>query len=199
MSTIELRDFTGPSVRPWLDELARLRIAVFREWPYLYDGDVAYEKPYLAAYAASPRSLFVLALLDGRVVGASTGIPLADEGETFQRPFLDRGIAPASVFYFGESVLLPEHRGRGVGGRFFDHREAYARSLRGVRRCAFCAVERPADHPCRPTGFVPLDTFWRRRGYTKRPDLTTQLAWRELGEAGETLKPMTFWTRPLDG
>jgi hypothetical protein len=27
-----------------LDDLARLRIAVFADWPYLYEGDAAYER-----------------------------------------------------------------------------------------------------------------------------------------------------------
>jgi hypothetical protein len=67
--------FTGAEVEPWLHAVAALRIAVFREWPYLYDGDLDYEARYLATYAASAASLFVLAFEHDKVVGASTGIP----------------------------------------------------------------------------------------------------------------------------
>ena len=41
---IATRILTGDAVAGALDDLARLRIAVFRDWPYLYDGDVAYER-----------------------------------------------------------------------------------------------------------------------------------------------------------
>ena len=34
---------TGAAIDPVLDEVARLRITVFAEFPYLYDGDVEYD------------------------------------------------------------------------------------------------------------------------------------------------------------
>ena len=43
--------FRGPEITPWLDDVARLRLAVFRDWPYLYEGDADYERDYLGAYA----------------------------------------------------------------------------------------------------------------------------------------------------
>lgn len=54
-----------------------------------------------------------------RVVGAATGIPMADETKEFKQPFIDQGYNPETIFYFGESVLLPEYRWKDVG----DHRE----------------------------------------------------------------------------
>ncbi len=39
------------------------------------------------------------------------------------------GYDPAEVFYLGESVLLSEYCGRGIGVRFFEQREAHARAL----------------------------------------------------------------------
>lgn len=190
---------TGTAIGPYLSEVARLRIAVFREWPYLYDGDMDYEKHYLATYSASPESLFVLVRDGGRIVGASTGLPMADETDAFKRPFIDLGYDPQRIFYFGESVLLPEYRGRGLGVRFFAEREGYARELGRFTHTAFCAVERPADHPRRPAGHVPLDAFWGRRGYSKHPELATTYTWKDLDEPDQTPKPMTFWLKPLGG
>lgn len=197
MADTTIRRLTGSAVLPFLEDLARLRIAVFREWPYLYDGDMAYEKTYLETYARSPESLFVLALDGDRVIGASTGLPMADETDDFKRPFKAHGYDPRRIFYFGESVLLPEYRGRGLGVRFFEEREAYARSLGRFGWTCFCAVERPADHPRRPAQYVPLDAFWRRRGYEKRPELATTYTWKDLDEESQSPKPMTFWLKRL--
>lgn len=195
---IEVVTCSGEAVAPCLGDLARLRIAVFREYPYLYEGDAQYEQRYLAAYARSPRSVFVLALDGGRVVGASTGLPLADDGEAFHRPFLERGLPLSEVFYFGESVLLPEYRGQGLGHRFFDEREAHAQRLGGFRVTAFCAVERADGDPRRPAGYRPNDVFWRKRGYVRQEDMFCALDWKEAGDDAPTTHPLRFWLRPLD-
>src|SRR3989339_171502 len=103
---ISLESLSGAPMLPHLDDVAKLRITVFRDWPYLYEGDVGYEREYLAAYAQSADSVVVLARDGDAVVGASTGIPLAQDSAEFQAPFLARGIEVAKVFYCGESVLL---------------------------------------------------------------------------------------------
>ena len=189
--------FRGPQITPWLDDVARLRLSVFKAWPYLYEGDAAYERDYLAAYADSKDSLFVLAFVDGQVVGASTGLPLSDETPAFRKPFLDQQIPVESVFYFGESVLLPEYRGRGVGHAFFDQREAHARALGRFQWTAFCAVDRDDGDPRRPFDHRPNDAFWHKRGYQRRPGMTMHLPWEETGQ-GEVIHPLTFWLRSLE-
>jgi GNAT superfamily N-acetyltransferase len=194
---IVLREVAGPEVGPWLTEVARLRMAVFREFPYLYDGDLDYEREYLATYARSPESLFVLAIDGGRVVGASTAVPLADEVDAFRRPFRDAGIDEGEVFYFGESVLLREYRGRGLGGRFFDAREARARELGRFRWTAFCAVVRADDDPRRPEGHRGNETLWTRRGYARRDDMRARLEWQEIGAEAPVMHELAFWLRPL--
>lgn len=193
---VALEVLSGAGIRPHLDDLARLRIAVFRDWPYLYQGDVAYERDYLATYAQAPDSVVVLARDGDAVVGASTGLPLAREGEAFQAPFHARGIDPARVFYCGESVLLPDYRGRGIGHAFFDAREAHARALGGFRWTAFAAVDRDRDDPRRPAEHRGNEAFWGKRGYLPQADMRLRLPWNEVG-VGEVEHTLTFWLRPL--
>ncbi|MES2470320.1 MAG: GNAT family N-acetyltransferase [Verrucomicrobiota bacterium] len=186
----------GAAIGPFIPDAARLRIAVFREWPYLYEGDDAYEREYLRTYRDNPDSLFVIARAGGEVIGLSTGIPLQAETEEVKGPFLAAGIDPATVFYFGESMLLPDWRGRGLGVKFFEERKRYARSLPGIRHAAFCAVDRPADHPARPADYVPLDSFWVHRGFAKTA-LRTGFTWKEIGEVEASPKQLTFWMKAL--
>lgn len=188
----------GAEIAPRLEEVARLRIAVFREFPYLYDGDFDYEARYLRAYVDTPDSICVLALDGDRVVGASTGLPLADGDESFQAPFVERAIPVDEVFYCAESVVLPDYRGRGLGHRFFDAREAHARALGRFRWSAFASVDRAADDPRRPPGARDHDAFWTRRGYARQPGMTMRLAWKELGDMEESDKLLTYWLRPLE-
>jgi GNAT superfamily N-acetyltransferase len=188
---------TGPALDAALDDVARLRIAVFRAWPYLYDGDIVYERAYLEPYRTSPGAIVVGAFDGGTLVGAATGTPMEDHAEDFGAALAGTGIALTRIFYCAESVLLPAYRGRGLGHRFFDAREAHARSL-GRSHCAFCSVVRPADHPSRPQGYGPLDAFWRKRGYETLPGAIAHFGWKDIDRAEETRKPLQFWMRQLD-
>ncbi len=191
-----VRALTGQALPAALDDVARLRIAVFREWPYLYDGDLDYERIYLQSYRDSHRAIVVGAFDGDRLVGAATGAPLADHAEDFAAAFDDAGLDLSQIFYCAESVLLPDYRGQGVGHAFFDLREDHARDL-GFAKCAFCGVQRPADHPMRPANYRPLDVFWHARGYAPLPGVIAHFSWTDLGEDSETRKPLQFWIREL--
>lgn len=187
------------AIAPLLPALSRLRFAVFREWPYLYDGDAVQEAEYLSDYARSPGAALVVALdAAGAPVGASTCQPLAEALPEIREPCARAGLDPARVCYFGESVLLPEWRGQGLGGAFFAAREAHARRL-GLPAAAFCAVVRNPNDPRMPPDYRPLHGFWRRRGFAPRPEIACIIRWREVGDDRETPHSLSFWVKdPLD-
>ncbi|MCS6891118.1 MAG: GNAT family N-acetyltransferase [Rhodovarius sp.] len=197
MSGIEIRTASGEALLPYLPSLAELRIEVFAEWPYLYEGDVGYEERYLRHYAESPGAAVVLALAGDRVVGAATCQPMSEAAPAVREAIAAAGLDPARFCYFGESVLRRPFRGRGIGVRFFAEREAHARAL-GLTHAAFCAVQRQADDPRRPPDYRPLDAFWMRRGYTPRPDITCRFDWAEPGSGGREIPhTLSFWVRAL--
>lgn len=192
---VKTRTLTGDDLEAALPALAALRIEVFRAFPYLYSGSEAYEESYLRDFAAAKDSFIIATETDeGRIVGCATGSALTGHHGEFAAPLADAGYDLGSTFYFGESVLLPDYRGHGLGHAFFDAREAHAQS-RGYARTCFCAVERPKDHPDRPAGYSPLDAFWQKRGYRKLPGLVTTFNWpTRPGGPGED-HPMGYWMR----
>lgn len=193
---LRVEPLTGEALAAALPALAELRVEVFRAFPYLYAGDPDYERRYLSAYAASPGAIVVGAFNGECLIGAATAAPMEDHAAEFARPLAERGHRLGEIFYLGESVLLPEYRGRGLGHAFFDEREAHGRAL-DRRLACFCAVIRPDDHPARPADYRPLDPFWEKRGYRKVEGLTASFPWRDLGDSIETAKPMQFWMRAL--
>ena len=193
---LRLQNFHGAELAPHLDALGELRIAVFHEYPYLYAGTLEHERDYLGTYLKSSGSLVVLVFDEDRVVGATTCLPMLDEGPEFQAAFVKAGYDLATICYFGESILLPSYRGQGIGKEFFVRREAHVRAL-GMKLSTFCAVDRPAEHPLRPQGYRELDEFWRGQGYVRHPELQATFVWKEIGEETESPKRLTFWMKEV--
>lgn len=194
--SLSIQQYGADEARHYLSDLARLRIAVFREYPYLYDGTQEYEEKYLQTVLSAPQSVVVIVRDGEQVVGASTALPMQYETANVQAPWREAGIAIEEIFYYGESVLLPAYRGAGLGVRFFEEREAWARRQGGYRLATFCAVVRPSDHPRRPADYLPLDRFWQKRGF-EPTDRYCYMSWQDLDEEQESRKRLRFWQKEL--
>lgn len=194
---LEVKSLTGADLVAALPELARLRMIVFRDWPYLYDGTLEYEQTYLDKFAAAKGAVCIAAYDDDKVVGASTGAPMIEHADEFAEPFKQAGHDIGKIFYCGESVLLTSHRGHGLGHAFFDGREAQARKLGGFTHSTFCRVVRPDDHPLQPADYRPLDGFWKKRGYEPVPGIVATYSWKDIDQDHETVHPMQFWMKAL--
>ncbi len=193
---IRVERLTGAALTNALPDVARLRIEVFRDWPYLYDGDMVYEEAYLQTYRDTDDAILVAAYDGDQLVGASTGSPLADHADDFGAAFDAVTQDISEVFYCAESVLLPAFRGQGIGHQFFDLREAHARKL-GARFCAFCAVQRPATHSLKPQDYRPLDLFWRKRGYAPLDGVVAKFVWKDIDQPQDSKHHLQFWMRVL--
>jgi len=194
-SDIEFRLLKGSDISKYKSELASIRIEIFRDFPYLYEGDLEYEEKYVKVYERSKESLVVLAVHEGRVVGATTALPLRDETDYLKKPLVENNFSIDNIFYFGESILKNQYRGLGVGKKFFEFRERHAMSFKKYSTTCFCAVTRPENHPSKPSTYAPLDNFWINMGYKKDPRLIASFPWKDIGDAIETEKPMTYWLK----
>jgi GNAT superfamily N-acetyltransferase len=195
--TITVTSLTGEDIKSVLPDLARLRIIVFRDWPYLYDGTLEYEEEYLAKFAKAKGAVCVIARDGDLIVGASTGAPMVEHADEFGEPFKKAGYDLSKIFYCGESVLLTSHRGHGLGHSFFEHREAQAYKLGGFTHSTFCRVVRPDNHPLKPKDYRPLDGFWSKRGYAPVQGLVATYKWQDIDQKEETVHDMQFWMKKL--
>lgn len=193
---IDIRVLTGAELEQALPDLAALRIRVFRDWPYLYDGDMAYELSYLEPFRSSPRAVIIGAFEGDQLIGAATGAPLSEHADGFAQAFQNSPLAQETVFYCAESVLLPEYRGQGIGHRFFDLREAHATRL-GFEKIVFCGVLRPQSHPLKPRDARSLEPFWRSRGYQPLNGVVARFEWKDIDHPEADEKRLQFWIRDL--
>ncbi len=194
---VRLEIFTGSGMARLLPALADLRTEVFRDWPYLYDGDPAYEQEYLKVYADNDRAMLALAFDNDKIIGASTCLPMIGAAPEIRAPLEAKGLDPNQYFYFGESVLLRAYRGHGLGVRFFNAREAHAIADNVCDNALFYAVRREPGHAARPVDAKPLDTFWRNRGFRPLPGVSCDMSWRELGMTSQISHTLDAWCKPL--
>ena len=56
---------------------------------------------------------------------------------------------------------------------------------------------RPDSHPLRPATYRTNDAFWLGRGYAPLPGMMAEFSWKDVGDTGESVKPLQFWMRKL--
>lgn len=195
---ISYKSLSGFQISDWILEIAKLRITVFREWPYLYDGNTEYEEKYLARYVNAKKSFIIIAIDNNNVVGASSCIWLPEESDQeIKKPFIDKKYNIKEVVYFGESLLLSQYRGFGIGSHFMKAREEFARDICKAKYASFCSVLRPDDHYLKPKTYVPLYDFWQKRSFTRQEDMFCNFSWQDIDEKEESHKKLQFWIKKI--
>src|SRR3979409_2340841 len=96
---LDVKSLVGEEMKAVLPALARLRMVVFRDWPYLYDGTLEYEETYLAKLAAAPRGPGLIPRTGGEVGAASTAAPMIEHADEFAEPFEKAGFDLDKIFY----------------------------------------------------------------------------------------------------
>ncbi|MBK1694458.1 GNAT family N-acetyltransferase [Chromatium weissei] len=182
----------GCDISSEIDLLGRFRIANFREYPYLYDGCLEYEKVYLARYSRCAESILALIKDEQGIVGVCTAIPLKDDDLEFQQPFLNDQLN--DIFYIGEILLRPNARNRGLGSQLLST-VLNIIDAEGYSKTALCAVDRGKNHPERPEHYWSPDLLWKKFGFVKDETRIAYYHWKDIGNQNETEKPMIFWMR----
>ncbi len=185
MTEIHIRPFTGDKIKIYLHSLAKLMTEVFKEYPYMREANLAQQTEYIKKAASTKESIAVLIFDNTTLVGASLGLPLASESKEIQQPFTEQGLSVNGVFFFSASLLLKPYRRRGIGHHFFDVRETHVQHHKKFTHISFCVPELPENDPLRPEDYLPLEDFWRKRGYVHSPEMQCEAHGKQ----------MTFWLK----
>ncbi len=191
-----IRLLKGKEIQRHLPNVANLRLRVFKEYPYLLDGDLKEALEYLSLYATAKSSLLVTATSNNELVGTVAGVPLNATAAIIQKTFVDNHQNLEQWFYIDEIVIAPQWRNRGLSRVFLHALEDHAKES-GYRFTTFCVIRRPPTHPLRPRGFVPLNESFAESGYERLPDLALELNWVDIGDGRPSAKKMDFWYKDL--
>jgi hypothetical protein len=197
MTEIHIRPFTGDKIKNYLHSLAKLMTEVFKEYPYMREANLAQQTEYIKKAASTKESIAVLIFDNTTLVGASLGLPLSSESKEIQQPFAELGLSVSDVFFFSASQLLKPYRRRGIGHHFFDVRETHVQHHKKFSHISFCVPEMVENDPLRPDDYLPLENFWRKRGYVHHPEMQCNLLWTPIQADGPHEKRMTFWLKKV--
>jgi hypothetical protein len=197
LTDIHVRSFTGLGLRPYIHSVAKLRLEVFKEYPYFKDPDLTQEMHYLRKIASCREAIGVLIFDGTTLVGVSIGYPLDAAEPALLGPWKGHTQEINGYFYFENSSLLKRYRGRGIGHHFFDAKEAHVAHHKKYKHICFCIPDSLESDLNRSSDFLlPID-FWRKRGYIHHPEMKGMLAWKKIGEAHPKEHRMSFWVKDL--
>ena len=193
--SVKIETLRGREIIPYIHKIAALRIAIFREYPYLYEGDMSYEERYLLMYSRTDDAMLVIVEDNHEVVGAITGLPLTESMEEIKGLFIEKNIPAERIFYLGEIMLLREFRSKNIGYMLYQQFERAVKELKFYEKIALCEVVRTKNDLRKPGDYKSLNSFWNRQGYVKHPNLVADFSWKEIGTIEETKHPMVFWIK----
>ena len=192
---ISIKTFTGKDIAPHLAALGNFRIDIFREFPYVYDGDMEYEIKYLSRYAQCDNSVLLIGKDTRGVACACTGIPLQHELAEFQAPFLQRGLDLADKFYLGEIMIRSDLRGQGMGSRLMTQALTTIAASKRYRQVLLCTVIRDPNHALRPRDYRTTYNLWTKFGFERLEGFDVEFSWKDIGDQIETKKNMATWIK----
>ena len=193
--TIEV--LKGKEVIPYLEKLAGLRIAFYRNYPYLYEGNLSDEMAYLSMYSNSENSLLAIAKKEEEIVGIASGLPMLESKEENKRLYAEKQIPGEHVFYLGEVVLSQEYQNTDVQERIYQQFEKAVIDLQKYHTIAVCEIERDPQDPKKPISTFSSEIQWENRGFFKQPELYTMDAWKDVGDLEKSNHALVFWNKVI--
>lgn len=188
----------GDAIAELIPFIAEQRLAIFKEYPYLYQGNYEGEYMYLAWFASLPHSAVAVAYQNSQPIGFFTGTAFADFAPHFQGSFElfeNAGLDPAIYYYLSEAIVLPEYRNKSLCRHMTQALEQYARARGFSAGCFTC--EQHEHHPLKPAGYKELGPLFAKLGYRKT-ELTIFFAWDTIqldGSIKAASHPLTYWVR----
>lgn len=194
--------YLGTNVLKVVSEVSKFRIFYFKEFPYLYHGNLGYEEAYFREFSVDPLAYVdIVRSSSGELIGIGTGIPLkssADILKDTETLFSEYGLVPSEYFYVGEIIIGHQFREKGLGRNILRRTENFA-IRQGFGKTTFATVVRSPIDPRRPPNYVDPDSLWQAWGYSKS-QLMFYYHWPTLMENGhieDVENEMTFWMKDL--
>ena len=199
---LEYKTFKGKEIIDYIDLVSQFRIENFKEFPYLYKGNMEYEREYLEGFSSNLESRLILVYENKNVIGISTSLPFLSEYDILEDGpslFKSMGKNPRDFFYFGEVIISSNFREKGICKEIFRIQEKIAKQLNYKDIC-FLTVVRDRNDPRMPINYSNPSSIWDSLGYKPIEEKTLNFEWPTIhidGTVKNIENPMKFWLKEL--
>jgi GNAT superfamily N-acetyltransferase len=183
----------GAQIKSIEESFADLRITIFREYPYLYEGDSSTEKQYFAMFGDS--ALCIIAIDGSAIVGIIIGIPLQDAFKRLLEPLTEAPIQ--KMFYLADLLVLKSYRGQRIGHTLYELFEKEVQKTGQFTTIIIREIFKSHDDPKKPSDYHSLDLFWNKRGFKKMEGFSQQDKWKAIGDEDISLHTMIYQVKTL--
>lgn len=191
---LTLSTLSGSEARKYFQQIASMRINMFKGYPYFYEGSFDCEKEYLESYFNSTHSKVLLVLKDEQIVGFSTSIPLK-EMEVVRSAFSKKQIDTSQYLYIGETLIEEPFRTPELLRKISEFHEAQAKNT-GYSRLVCMVVKRDHSHPLRPANYRALEPV-QDLGYKLLEEIEVKQKWERTDTHQREENCLDIWTKPI--
>lgn len=195
----QIKILVGNQIEEIIPFWAHLRLVYFREYPYLYDGTLDAELAYCKEVMSYKDAAIAVAYCDEQPIGLLSGSSLVNfedhfgNAEGFKTAHLDA----TTFYYFGEGIVLPDHRNKGLGTQLSKQLESWV-ITQGYTNGCFVS-ESHETHPLKPHNYKEHDSLWHALGYEKT-DISVTFSWNTIQPDGSSRNQdhsMPYWIKLL--
>lgn len=196
-SSITLEVLRGKELLSNISKLTKLRLAIYQEYPYLYEGNSAFEESYLSLFANSNESMLIIAKDNHQIIGAISGLPLDMAQKEIREVFIQSEIEIKDYYALCDVIVLKQYRSKGVGSILCEEFLKQLQKKKRYKKLVLWQIVKAPDDPKRPKSYFSPDGFWQKLGFIKNPGLMCFLKWIEISETKESSHRFEFWLRDL--
>ncbi|AIT09265.1 hypothetical protein LO80_04300 [Candidatus Francisella endociliophora] len=187
----------GLEIDKFLNDVIDLRIKVFREYPYLYDGNLEYEREYFKDFIKDSTARVILVKDADKVVAVATSIALSNAHlcDDTHKPFVEKGYDVERFYYYGEIMIDQDYRNQGISKQIYQLREKEAKSL-GFDKLCFATIIKDSDNI--PADYFDPNKMWKSMGFVERLDMRVECSWPKIqadGSTKEQTSGLNFWIK----
>ena len=193
---IRIETYRASEIQPHIKDIVNICNHIYREYPYLYNGEHAGYQSYLESYSQRDHSIICCAYDGSKVIGFAAGIPMVETKDLYKETLLENGYRLENLFYLGEFGLEPQYRWQGIEEALYDKIESHARR-KGFETICLWELDDSAHTQYRPQEYIPKDELLNKLGFVSKPYLNFQIFWTNIDELQESAHLAVYWTKTL--
>ena len=172
--TIRIETFKGNEIAPHIQGIVKLCDRIYREPPYLYNGDDADYTDYIESYSQVNEAIICLAFDGKEAIGLGIGTPMLKTREFYQQTLIEHGYDLSQLFYLGEFGLKPGYHGLGIEETILLEIENFAKKTGAFSAMCIWELDNSKHEILKKMGFI------------RHAELNFQIFWTNIGDELES-------------